>query len=142
MSLRKKVDTTLRRFEKSFETQNLIEVSRSALLSNLHLFNDLSGKVIIPVLKGNAYGHGIEQVATALKNEKLTYIAVDGYFEALRIREVSRHPILIMGSILPINFDHIRYDNFTFVIQDEATIHALGATGRKLKVHRVLMALI
>ncbi|MEI7683285.1 MAG: alanine racemase [Candidatus Saccharibacteria bacterium] len=135
MSLRKRIDNTLRKFEKAFETQNLIEVSKSALIGNLHLFNELSGKAIIPVLKGNAYGHGIEQVAIALKNEKIPYIGVDGYFEALRIRDVSRKPVLIMGAIMPKNFKHIHYDNFTFVIQDGATVHALGATGRKQKVH-------
>jgi len=135
MSVRKRIDGTLRKFEKSFETQNLIEVSRSALISNLDLFSTLSGKSVIPVLKANAYGHGIEQVATALKQKKLTYIAVDGYFEALRVREVSKQPVLIMGAILPQNFSTIRYDNFAFVVQDEATIHALGKTGKKLNIH-------
>lgn len=135
MSIRKKIDSTLGRFEKKFETQNLIEVSRAALISNLRLFQNISNKPVIPVLKGNAYGHGIQQVATALKNEKLTYLAVDGYFEALRIREVSKQPVLIMGAILPQNFEHIRYNNFAFVVQDEATIHALGKSGKKIKVH-------
>ncbi len=135
MSVRRKIDSTLRKFEKNFETQNLIEVSKSALISNLNLFGKVSGKSVIPVLKGNAYGHGIEQVATALKHEELTYIAVDGYFEALRVREVSKQPVLIMGAIMPQNFKHIKYNDFTFVVQDEATVHALGATGKKVKIH-------
>jgi alanine racemase len=135
MSLRKRIDNTLGKFEKSFETYNQIEVSKSALLSNLRLFSEMSGALIIPVLKGNAYGHGIQQVALALKNEKLPYIAVDGYFEALRIREVSKQPVLIMGAILPQNFKNLRYDNFAFVVQDEASVRALGASGKKLKVH-------
>lgn len=135
MSVRKKIDKTLRRFEKGFETQNIIEVSKPALVSNLRLFGEMSGKSVIPVLKGNAYGHGIEQVATALKNEKLTYIAVDGYFEAQRVREFSKHPVLIMGAIPPQNFNRIHYDRFAFVVQDDAAIKALGETGRKVKVH-------
>jgi alanine racemase len=135
MSIRKNIDTLLRKFEREFDTHNLIEVSRSALLHNLDFFTDLSGKSVIPVLKGNAYGHGIEQVATALRGKKLPYIAVDGYFEALRIREVSDQPVLIMGAILPENFAHLKYDNFTFVVQDEATVRALGKTGKHIKVH-------
>ena len=135
MSIRKKTDLLLRKFERDFVTHNAIEVSRSALLSNLQLFEDISGKAVIPVLKGNAYGHGIEQVAAALKDQSLPYIAVDGYFEALRIREVGKQPVLVMGAILPENFPHMKYDNFAFVVQDEATVHALGKTGQPIKVH-------
>lgn len=135
MSLRNNIDTLLRQFEKEFTTHNLIEVSQSAIRHNLELFADASHKQLIPVLKGNAYGHGITQVATALKGVALPYIAVDGYFEALRIREVSNQPVLIMGAILPENFKRLKYDKFAFVVQNEATVHALGKTGRRVKVH-------
>lgn len=135
MSIRKQVDTFLRKFEKEFATHNQIAVSQAAIRHNLALFQSISQKPVIPVLKGNAYGHGIEQVATTLKGADIPYIAVDGYFEALRIREVSSQPVLIMGAILPQNFKRMKYDRFTFVVQDEATIAALGKTGRRLKVH-------
>lgn len=135
MSLRKQVDTLLKKFERGFVTHNRVEVSRAAILHNLDLFARLSGKQVIPVLKGNAYGHGIELVAKALKGRKLPYIAVDGYFEALRIREFNDQPVLIMGSILPENYARMKYDNFAFVVQDLATIKALGATGRRIKLH-------
>lgn len=135
MSVRKNVDSLLKRFEKQYETHNLIEVSRSAILHNLDVFEKLSEKQVIPVLKGNAYGHGIEIVAQALKDRSLPYIAVDGYYEALRIREVSKQPILVMGAVLPANFARIKYDNFAFVVQDKETINALGNTGKKIKVH-------
>ncbi len=135
MSFRKNIDSFLRQFEREFTTHNLIEVSRAAILHNLALFADSSQQQVIPVLKGNAYGHGIREVATALKRAAVPYIAVDGYYEALRIREVSNQPVLIMGAILPENFKRMRYDNFTFVVQNEATIVALGNTGKHIKVH-------
>lgn len=135
MSLRQTIDTLLRKLEKDYATHNRIEVSRSAILHNLDLYEKLSGKPAIPVLKGNAYGHGIALVAKALKGRKLPYIAVDGYFEALRIREVSNQPVLIMGAILPENYKRIKYDNFAFVVHDAASIHALGKTGKRVKVH-------
>lgn len=135
MSIRKRVDSLLRHFEQEFIPHNRIEVSRSALLHNFDLFGRLSGKAVIPVLKGNAYGHGIEHVVTALAERNMPYIAVDGYFEALQVREVSDVPVLIMGAIAPENFAHIKYDNFAFVVQDEATIRALGDAGQSAKVH-------
>jgi alanine racemase len=63
------------------------------------------------------------------------YIAVDGYFEALRVREVSDQPVLVMGAIKPENFKKMKYDNFTFVVQDAESIKALAATGKRIKVH-------
>lgn len=135
MSFRKRVDTFLSKLEKSYVHHNRIEISKSALLHNLHFFEQQTGMPAIPVLKGNAYGHGIAQVATALKGAKLPYIAVDGYFEALRVREISRQPVLIMGAIAPENFRKLTYDNFAFVVQDTRTIEALAATGKKIAVH-------
>jgi len=135
MALRATIDNLLRKFEKDFATHNRIEVSKSALLHNFDLFAEISDKQVIPVLKGNAYGHGIEQVAAALKSREFPYIAVDGYFEALRVRKVSGQPVLIMGAIKPENFEKLKYDGFAFVVQDETTIRALAATGRQLAVH-------
>lgn len=135
MSIRKKIGSILKNFEKKYETYNRIVVSQSAILHNIHIFEELSGNQVIPVLKGNAYGHGIQLVAKALKGKKLPYIAVDGYFEALKIREVTNQPILIMGAILPQNYKNLTYDKFTFVVDNAAAIHALGKTKKNVKVH-------
>src|SRR5882672_6431168 len=132
MSFRQTINTLLRRLEKTYATHNRIEVSTSPLLHNLDLFTRVSGMAAIPVLKGNAYGHGVSVVAKALKSRKLPYIAVDGYFEALHVREVSKQPVLVMGAILPENYGRMKYDNFAFVVHDEASIHALGKTGKRV----------
>lgn len=135
MSLRHKVNQLLRSLERQYETLNLIEVSRAALLHNYDLYTQHTGLQVIPVLKANAYGHGIELVARALKARKMPYIAVDGYFEALRIREVSSQPILVMGAILPSNYSSVDLKNFTYVIQNIAIIDALGRRGAPVKIH-------
>lgn len=124
-----------KRLERKYEVYNRIEVSRSALLHNAAFFAQKTDKQVIPVLKGNAYGHGIEQVAIALKGRRYPYIAVDGYFEALRIREYSRQPVLVMGMIKPKNIPKLKTANFTFVVQDEAAIKAFGALRKKVKIH-------
>jgi alanine racemase len=135
MAIRASVNAFIRKFEKDFATHNRIEVSKSALLHNAALFARLSGKQVIPVLKGNAYGHGIEQVASALKGGDFPYVAVDGYFEALRVRKVSRQPVLVMGAIKPENFAKLKYDRFAFVVQNEQAIRALGTIGKRIAVH-------
>lgn len=135
MSVKHKVGYWLKRFEKKYTTFNLIEVSRSDILHNLETFEQLTKMQVMPVLKANAYGHGIKPVADILKHEKVPYIAVDGYFEALRLREASRHQVLVMGAIPAENYKGLKYDNFSFVVQDEASIRALGKTGEEIDVH-------
>ncbi len=120
----------------SYDVYNRIEVSRSALLYNVEFFQRETNAQIIPVLKGNAYGHGIKQVATALKPERFPYIAVDGYFEALKVRSFNgRQPVLVMGMIKPHNFAKLKTRGLTFVVHDKDTIHALGRLHKKIKIH-------
>jgi alanine racemase len=135
LPLRFRVDSLLKKLKRTYEVHNRLEVSRSALAHNYQLFGRSSQLAVFPVLKGNAYGHGVELVAKALRSESPPYIAVDGYFEALRIRNVSSQPVLVMGAIKDINFRQLKYDNFTFVVQHSETVRALGATNKKVKVH-------
>jgi alanine racemase len=129
------------RRNRDFNTYSRVEVSASALQHNLNFFRKLSEQQVIPVLKGNAYGHGIELVADAITRSKpawMPYIAVDSYVEALRVRTVNEWPVLIMGAIRPENFKKLRYDNFAFVVSDQVAIDALGRTGKRLKLHMEL----
>lgn len=133
--VRKKVNEFVRSFEKSFQPLNILEISESAVLHNFDYFKELSQADMLPVLKSNAYGHGLIQIAQILKKRKFPYLAVDGYFEALRIREVTDQHILIMGFINPSNFVNLDYDDFTFVVQDIDTLKAIIETKRKIKIH-------
>ena len=120
-----------------FATHNRIEVSADALRHNIELMHSITQQQVIPVLKANAYGHGIAQVAQALNHmtPPIMYVAVDGYHEALQVRKVSRLPVLIMGKIKPANFKSMRLDDFAFVVSDAQTIQALAAVGRRIAVH-------
>lgn len=134
ISPRSRLNKVLAKFEHSFETYNRLEISASAILHNLDMFAG-PDRQVIPVLKSNAYGHGLSEVTTILKARKLPYVAADGYFEALRIREVSQQPVLIMGAIRPENYRQIKLDGFAFVVHDQESIKALGALGRSVKIH-------
>ncbi len=135
MNIRYGIDEFLSRFEKNYVTYNRIEVSKSALTYNLNYFIGRLNKPVIPVLKANAYGHGIGLVARALSGSGCPYLAVDGYFEALRIRRVCKTPVLIMGAIAPENYANMHLDNYAFVVDEAETIDALGHTGRPVKLH-------
>jgi alanine racemase len=136
MQLRHIFSKHLSQLTKEFKTLNRVEISRAAILHNLDLLQRLSpGPNLIVVLKSNAYGHGLVEIAEILKARNFSYIAVDGYYEALRIREVSDQPILVMGYIHLDNFQRMHCEKFTFVVHDDQTVEALGKTGKPIKVH-------
>ncbi len=87
------------------------------------------------MLKANAYGHGLTEMATILNDVECAFLAVDGYFEAVKIRNITRHRILVMGHILPENLGLVDPRQCSFVIQDIAGLHAFGETHRKIRVH-------
>jgi alanine racemase len=136
MPFRSSIENKIKYFEKEFDVYNNIYVSRSAILNNFDLLSKLSpGGLVIPVLKSNAYGHGLEQVATILKSRNFPYIAVDGYFEGLQIHKVSKQPILVMGAIKSVNFANINPRNYAFAVSDIASIEAMGTTHKPFKIH-------
>lgn len=115
---------------------NRIELDSKNMLLNVSIIKGKhTGFEIIPVLKGNAYGHGIEEVAEILNYADCKYLAVDGYFEAASIRDITKHRILVMGYIKPENVKLLDVKKCSFVIQDIEGLKALGELTRPVKVH-------
>lgn len=120
----------------NFKTLNRIEISRNNLVNNFNLFQSQHPKMqIIPTLKSNAYGHGIDQVGRLLNLVKCDLIAVDSYLEALKLAKVSDHKILVMGYIDRANFGLLNYRKCSFVIQNKEDLVSLGRLKRKVKIH-------
>lgn len=136
-SIRGIVNRLLKQFEKTYTTLNTIELSQSALTHNINLLKSLGGGEIIPVLKSNAYGHGLTEITQMVEVSDINvpYVAVDGYFEALKIQEVSDLSVLVMGSIHPINYQNLKTDNLAFVVQTTQSVYELGKPGKGTKIH-------
>ena len=95
----RKIFRILRKRRFSYEPLIEILIHKDNTLHNLHSFQNKYNKLqIAPVLKSNAYGHGLLEIAEILKNEKVPFFCVDSYFEALTLRnEGIKTPILILG---------------------------------------------
>lgn len=63
------------------------EVDLKALKSNLNYLRKKSGTDIMPVLKANAYGHDMIELAKYCRKIKVKYLGVATLGEALKIRE-------------------------------------------------------
>jgi alanine racemase len=121
--------------DSSYTPLNRIELDRARLLHNFqYIQSKHPSDEIIPVLKGNAYGHGLEQIAEILNEAPCRMLAVDGYFEAARLRDVSKHHFLVMGYILPVNVRLLDTKRCSFVVQDIASLEAFGKLKRPVRV--------
>ncbi|MCW1913287.1 alanine racemase [Luteolibacter sp. GHJ8] len=63
------------------------EIDVSALRHNLRAARDAAGCQVMAVVKAGAYGHGLEQVATALAAEDIAFFGVANVGEARRIAD-------------------------------------------------------
>jgi alanine racemase len=121
--------------DSSYTPLNRIELDRSRLLHNFQYVQSRHPEAeIIPVLKGNAYGHGLEQIAEILNEAPCRMLAVDGYFEAARLRDISKHHFLVMGYILPANAKLLDTKRCSFVVQDTACLEAFGKLKRPVRI--------
>jgi len=101
-----KIINKLREIKKRFSRYSpLIEVliSKENLLHNFREFKNKYPRLeFAPVLKSNAYGHGLKETAEILSNEKKPFLAVDSLFEARALRNTGvSDRILIIGYFRP-----------------------------------------
>lgn len=66
-----------------------LEVNREAILHNINVLRKWKRKDIIPVIKANAYGHGMLEMAKTCVQAGVTQVAVARYEEAKKILEDS-----------------------------------------------------
>jgi len=138
--IRKTAKRIIRRLAaNNYQTFNRIELNRQRLLENVAYMQKLHPEqAVITVLKANAYGHGLLQVAEILNDADCAFLAVDGYFEAAQIRDITRHRILVMGPIKLQNTVLVDTKRCSFVIQDVAGLRAFGKLNRPVRVHMEL----
>lgn len=126
-----------KKLERNFSTLNLIKIEAEKIISNYDFFaNKFPDHEIWPVLKANAYGHGIEQIAQILDRRHPRYLIVDSYFEALQIWKNHPHQsVLLIGSLLPENFTQISYEQLALTIYNVESLVALGNLNLPIKIH-------
>ncbi|MDP1624854.1 MAG: alanine racemase [bacterium] len=94
----------------------LISLSRRALIHNFQEFQKLS-PAIAPVLKSNAYGHGLIDIAKLLSKEKIPFFIIDSYEEAIALRQNKiTNPILVIGYIQAETVNKSTQKNISFAV--------------------------
>ncbi|MFA5025730.1 MAG: alanine racemase [Candidatus Shapirobacteria bacterium] len=122
----------------TYQTLNEITVDSSALVNNYNYFQKLNPDCkICPVLKSNAYGHGLLPVAQIVDAKiKTPYIMVDSLYEAYELsKQKIKTPIMIMGYTDPENYSIWKKLPYTFTVYDINSLKALNQHQPHAKIH-------
>jgi alanine racemase len=115
-----------------------VEVDLDALRHNVAAIRRRIGNAkLCAVVKADAYGHGLAQVAGTLMQCGVDAFAVANLTEALVLRQVGGPgwPILLLGSALPFEIEKIVEQNITPTISTLDEARAFSALGRPVSVH-------
>ena len=110
------------------------EVDLSALRGNLAWIRHRVGKnvKIITVVKADAYGHGLKQIAALLMQSGTDIFGVANLTEALAIRSVGRGwPILMLGACLPDEVDAAVRDDVMVTVSSAAEALAFNEAAKQ-----------
>jgi alanine racemase len=121
---------------------NRLEISQKKLIKNYQHLSSINKNIkVAPVLKSNAYGHGLVEVAKILDPLQPPFFCVDSLYEAYKLYKANiKSKILIMGYVNPENlaikelpFSYIVYDLIQLKqiikYQPQAKIHIFVDTG-------------
>ncbi len=126
-------------FKPNVEPMNRIYISKSALLHNYNYLKWLKPEAeLFPVIKSNAYGHGIDNILKIYKWLPIKYIVVDSFPEYNIVRRHSKFNVLLLGETLPVNYDKFNFKRTTFCVYNLETLQALVKLDKKLKIHLFL----
>lgn len=115
---------------------NWVEINSRALKNNVGLIKKIAGEKvgIIAVVKSNAYGHGLVEVAKILSAEGIAIFGVNALDEALKLRHAGiKENILVMGYILPDEFKDAIENKIDITIFDEKMIPEIAQAALKSK---------
>ncbi len=117
--------------------QSVIRISRSALAHNVRAFRRILPKEtqLMAVVKGNAYGHGMELCARVFAQAGAQWFGVAGVQEALVLQHLVSKPILVLSYLDGETADlekAIRV-NIRFPAYSLAMLHMYERLGKKVK---------
>jgi alanine racemase len=118
-----------------------IEVDLTRLHDNYRVIAEhVAPARVMPVLKANAYGHGLVEVARKLERVGAPYLAVAYLEEALRLRQQGiRMPVLVLGGIVGSQIPRFLTSDLTLTASSVDKLLAIdacaAALGKRARVH-------
>lgn len=117
-----------------------VEIDEQALISNVKTLRSLSdGARFCAVLKANAYGHGLKEVAQIVARAGVQAFAVDQLSDALILRNMFPSALIIqLGYLLFEDYEEAIQNNIEFTLYDkEGVEHAEKIAGSSASVANI-----
>jgi alanine racemase len=111
-----------------------VEIDRTALLANVRSGRQLIGPHcrLLALVKGNAYGHGLREVATALLAAGVDMLGVEAVGEAVTLRTTGvTCPVLLVGPIPPANVPLLLSHQLTPLLVSPEQVQMVGEFARQ-----------
>jgi len=112
---------------------NWVEVDAAAILWNIRQFRQRLGSTrLAPVVKANAYGHGILEIAGLARDAGIEWLCVNNVDEAALLREAGhRSHILTMGYIPLDRLEDVVALDLHPVVYNRETVQRLDEVARR-----------
>ncbi len=113
-----------------------VEISQTALTHNLKVLRDLTDTEVklAPMVKSNAYGHGLIETAKIFRKAGAEYLSVNAIFEVRKLREAGdKQPIYVCGYTALSDLKEAVELDCELVIYNLETLKKLGEIAVKSK---------
>lgn len=122
----------------SYHHLNTLTIFPEKLVHNLGILSRLQGNIQpVPVVKSNAYGHGINILAPLLASYDIPFVCVDSLYEAYELEKYGyKKDVLIMGYADPRDIPRRR--NFIYAVSDLEYASALIQEYSRVRIHLFL----
>lgn len=123
-----------------YKTLNRIEILADNIIHNINYLYTLQEQAeLFPVLKSNAYGHGLKEMAQILNKTRVKMLAVDSFPEAQIIYKNFKGKVLILNEMPLKAYRYCRPKRTEFVVYNAKTLKFLAKKfASRAKIHLFL----
>lgn len=123
-------------------TNSTIELNKTAYHKNIQFLRKTFGKKVIlsSVVKGNAYGHGLQEFVTMANDCGVNHFSVFDVEEAKIIREAlsDKVTIMIMGFVPDEDMEWVLTNGVEFYVFDKSRLSTAVKTAKKLRTKAIV----
>ena len=111
-----------------------LEIDLKVLENNFRVINEIARCKVMPVVKANAYGHGLEKVTQRLEKAGAEWFGVARIEEGLLLREVGvKARILVLGYTAPVRVPHAIRNDVTLTVYDYQVAEQYATQAKNVK---------
>lgn len=133
------IDLLRKIIKAKYQTLNTVEIIQNNILHNLEYLSSLQKQAeIFPVLKSNAYGHGLKEICQILNKSQVKMVAVDSFPEAQVAYKYFKKKVLFLNEMPEKVYTYTKKERSEFVVYNLETLKYLSRFGKKAKIHLFL----